>query len=102
MIKDSDAKLLSPDINRSSANTSIHGNEIVIGLNLIDKVSDKVSNYIIDERKRNGDFKSFDDFCARVPPRQCNKRIKENFINAGCFDNIPITHQEKEVQARLI
>ena len=51
MIKDSDAKLLSPDINRSSANTSIHGNEIVIGLNLIDKVSDKVSNYIIDERK---------------------------------------------------
>lgn len=102
MIKDSDAKLLSPDINRSSANTSIHGNEIVIGLNLIDKVSDKVSNYIINERKRNGDFKSFDDFCARVPPRQCNKRIKENFINAGCFDNIPITHQEKEVQARLI
>lgn len=102
MIKDSDAKLLSPDINRSKANTTINDKEIIIGLNLIDKVSDKVSNYIINERKRNGDFKSFDDFCARVPPRQCNKRIKENFINAGCFDNIPITHQEKEVQARLI
>lgn len=102
MIKDSDAKLLSPDINRSKANTTINDKEIIIGLNLIDKVSDKVSHYIINERKRNGDFKSFDDFCARVPPRQCNKRIKENFINAGCFDNIPITHQKKEVQARLI
>ena len=102
MIKESDAQLLSPDINRSQANTTINGKEIVIGLNLIDKVSDKVSNYIIKERKKNGDFKSFEDFCQRIPARQCNKRVKENLINAGAFDNIPITHEEKEVQSRLI
>ena len=102
MIKDSDAILLSPDINRSEANTTINGKEIIIGLNLIDKVSDKVSTYIINERKKNGDFKSFEDFCARVAPRQCNKRVKENLINAGCFDNIPVVHKEKEVQSRLI
>ena len=102
MIKDSDAQLLSPDINRSQANTTINGKEIVIGLNLIDKVSDKVSNYIIKERKKNGDFKSFEDFCQRIPARQCNKRVKENLINAGAFDDIPIVHKEKEVQSRLI
>ena len=102
MIKESDAQLLSPDINCSQANTTINGKEIVIGLNLIDKVSDKVSNYIIKERKKNGDFKSFEDFCQRIPARQCNKRVKENLINAGAFDNIPITHEEKEVQSRLI
>ena len=102
MIKDSDAQLLSPDINRSEGNTTINGKEIVIGLNLIDKVSDKVSNYIIKERNKNGLFKSFEDFCARVAPRQCNKRVKENLINAGAFDNIPIVHEEKEVQSRLV
>ena len=101
MIKDSNAQLLSPDINRSEADTTINGSEIVIGFNLIDKVSDKVSEAIINERKRHGAFKSFDDFCARVPPRKCNKRVKENLISAGAFDNLPITHEEKEVQARL-
>lgn len=102
MIKESNAELLSPDINRSQANTTINDKEIVIGLNLIDKVSDKVSTYILNERKKNGDFKSFEDFCARVPARQCNKRVKENLINAGAFDNIPITHEKKEAQTRLI
>ena len=102
MIKESNAELLSPDINRSQANTTINDKEIVIGLNLIDKVSDKVSTYILNERKKNGDFKSFEDFCARIPARQCNKRVKENLINAGAFDNIPITHEKKEAQMRLI
>lgn len=102
MIKQSDAQLLSPDINRSQANTTINGKEIVIGLNLIDKVSDKVSNYIIKEREK-GLFKSFEDFCQRIPARNCNKRVKENLINAGAFDNVPIVHEnKKETQARLI
>lgn len=102
MIKDSNAQLLSPDINRSQADTTIDGNEIVIGFNLIDKVSDKISEAIIKERKKHGDFKSFDDFCARVPPRKCNKRVKENLISAGAFDLIPIVHKEEDKQSRLI
>ena len=102
MIKDSDAVLLNPDINRSVGDTTINGNEIVIGFNLIDKVSQKVSDNIIKERKRHGDFKSFEDFCQRVSPRQCNKRVKENLIGAGAFDNIPIVHEETEYQARFI
>ena len=102
MIKDSDAVLLNPDINRSQANTTINDKEIIIGFNLVDKVSDKVSNAIIKEREKNGKYKSFEDFIQRVPPRQCNKRIKENLIGAGAFDNILIAHEEKEVQTRLI
>lgn len=102
MIKDSDAVLLNPDINRSVGDTTINGNEIVIGFNLIDKVSQKVSDNIIKERKQHGDFKSFEDFCQRVSPRQCNKRVKENLIGAGAFDNIPIVHEETEYQARFI
>ena len=102
MIKDSDALLLNPDINHSQGNTTIVGSIILIGFNLIDKVSDKVSNAIIKEREKNGEYKSFEDFIQRVPPRQCNKRIKENLIGAGAFDNIPVVHKEKEYQSRLI
>ena len=44
-----------------------------------------------------------DDFCARIAPRNCNKRCKENLIWAGAFDNLPIEHeQNKEIQSRLV
>ena len=102
MIKDSDAELCSPDINKSEANTTIVGNKIYIGLNLVDKISDKVSSYIIRERVNNGNFLSFEDFCSRVTPRNCNKACKENLIWAGAFDNIPIGGQKKDYQAELM
>lgn len=101
MIKDSDAELCSPDINQSEANTTIIGNKIYIGLNLIDKISDKVSSYIIRER-RNGAFKSFEDFCSRIAPRNCNKACKENLIWAGAFDNIPVRDNKKEYQMEFV
>lgn len=101
MIKDSDAVLSNPDINRSDFNTTIIDNEIIMGLDLIDKVSKTTAQKIIRERNK-GCFKSFEDFCQRMKPRDCNKRVKENLINAGAFDNIPIVHEEHDVQARLI
>lgn len=101
MIKDSDATLTNPDINRSQAETTIIDKEIIMGLNLIDKVSNTTAQKIITERNK-GNFKSFEDFCARMKPRDCNKRVKENLINAGAFDLIPIVHKEKEIQSRLI
>ena len=101
MIKDSDATLTNPDINRSLAETTIVDNEIIMGLNLIDKVSNTTAEKIITERNK-GLFKSFEDFCQRIPPRSCNKRVKENLINAGAFDLIPIIHEKKDMQSRLI
>ena len=101
MIKDSNAELCSPHINYSQPDTTIVGNKIYIGFNLIDKISDKVSTHIVNERKK-GLFKSFEDFCERVAARQCNKACKENLIWAGAFDDIPIVHKEKDKQMRLV
>lgn len=101
MIKDSDAVLTNPDINRSLAETTIVDNEIIMGLNLIDKVSNTTAEKIITERNK-GLFKSFEDFCQRIPPRSCNKRVKENLINAGAFDLIPIVDEHREVQTKLL
>lgn len=89
-IKQSDATLYPPDINKSELNTIIKDNAIYMGFDLIDKVSVKASEAIVEEREANGDFKSFDEFCERVAPRKANKRVKENLIWAGAFDNIPI------------
>ena len=101
MIKDSDATLTNPDINRSEAQTTIVDNEIIMGFDLVDKVSQTTAEKIIRERNK-GDFKSFEDFCQRIRPKDCNKAVKENLINAGAFDNIPITHKPIEKQAKLI
>ena len=95
-IKDSKAELCNPDINKSELNTAIVDNKIYMGFDLIDKVSVKSSEAIIKERKENGLFTSFDDFCKRMPPRKANKRIKENLIWAGAFDNIPITDETQK------
>lgn len=101
MIKDSNAKLCGPNINKSQLHTHINDNNIYMGFDLIDKVSVKSSETIIKEREEHGDFVSFDDFCARVPARQVNKRIKENLIWAGAFDELPIITDKTNEQTTL-
>jgi len=95
-IKESDVELCNPDINKSELNTAIVDGKIYMGFDLIDKVSIKSSEAILKERQTNGLFTSFDDFCSRVAPRKANKRIKENLIWAGAFDNIPIVDKDKK------
>jgi len=77
---------------------------VLLGFDLIDKVSIKSSEAILEDRKKNGLFTSFDDFCKRIAPRKANKRVKENLIWAGAFDNIPIVDENKKIfkQAKLI
>jgi DNA polymerase-3 subunit alpha len=43
---------------------------------------------LVRERKENGPFKSFFDFCARVDRKLVNKRVVEALIKAGAFDSL--------------
>ena len=43
---------------------------------------------IVAERKANGPFKSFFDFCSRVDRKRVNKRVVEALIKAGAFDTM--------------
>ncbi|HET8871419.1 MAG TPA: DNA polymerase III subunit alpha, partial [Aquabacterium sp.] len=43
---------------------------------------------IVAERKANGPFKSFFDFCSRVDRKLVNKRVVEALIKAGAFDTL--------------
>ena len=43
---------------------------------------------IVEERKKNGDFKSLEDFIKRVKPKSINKLQLEGLVKAGAFDEL--------------
>ena len=51
-----------------------------------------ISN-VVKERKKNGEFKSINDFLNRVNPKDINKLQLEGLVKAGAFDNIDNNRQ---------
>lgn len=45
-------------------------------------------NNIVKERKNNGEYKSFTDFCERIADEAVNKKCIESLIKAGAFDEL--------------
>lgn len=72
-----------PNVNESGIKYDIGTDEkIYMGLSAIKSVG-KAAQQIIEERDRNGKFKSFIDFCQRIP--SINKTVKVNLVKAGAF-----------------
>ncbi|MGE5403693.1 MAG: DNA polymerase III subunit alpha [Candidatus Saccharibacteria bacterium] len=86
-------EILPPDINESFEAFTVTGNSIRFGLGAIKNVGEAAVHSIIEARKQ-GAFASLFDFCQRVDLRQVNKRVLENLILGGCFDNLGITRKE--------
>ena len=55
-----------PCVNRSKINTSIYGRNIFLGFNLMNNLEHKLQQEIIQERERAGEFKSMEQFVARL------------------------------------
>ena len=89
-------RLVQPDINISCPDFIIKYNnsgdgyigEIIYGLTAIKGVGSKAAQNIIDEREKNGEFKSFVDFLSRVDLRLVNKKAVENMIYSGVFESL--------------
>ena len=56
-----------PDINNSHYLTNIHGKDIYLGFHFLNGLESNVAQRIIDERDKNGLFKSLNDFLERIP-----------------------------------
>lgn len=106
----SNAKVVSPDINKSAMNfyTDYETNQIFWSLSRIKMVGTKAVNWIINERNKNGEFTSINNFIERIfkyklkkyqywddpdnedEVQRCpvNARHVLNLILAGCFDKI--------------
>ena len=86
-MKERNIQVLPPDINRSKAYFSVENKAVRIGLVAIKGVGRAAIDSIIEERERNGEYKSFEDFIGRCDTKALNKRLVENMILAGAFDS---------------
>ena len=81
-------EILKPDINKSFTKFTVQDNKIRFGLGSIKNVGVSAIETVIEERTKNGEFKSFTDFCERIQNGTVNKKCIECLIKAGCFDSM--------------
>lgn len=89
-------RILPPDINESFSdftlvkkdNPSANDPETIrFGLTTIKNFGEGISHVITEERKKNGKFKSLEDFLTRIQDRNLNKKSLEALIKSGAFDS---------------
>ncbi len=81
--------VLPPDINESLESfTLIPPKAIRFGLAAIKNVGKNVVETIVEERKKNGSYKSTGDFLNRVESKDLNKKSLESLIKSGAFDSL--------------
>ena len=84
-------EILKPDINKSYTKFTVDNGKIRFGLGSIKNVGLAAINAIVEERSKNGEFKSFTDFCERIQDEAVNKKCVESLIKAGAFDEFEQT-----------
>jgi len=80
--------VLPPDINESYSDFTVVGDSIRFGLSAIKNIGSNVIKEIVKERKKDGRFKSFIDFCERIDNSVLNKKTIESLIKSGTFDSL--------------
>ena len=80
-------KIKPPHINYSHKNYITNGKVIYMGIQTIRMIGAVAVEPILNERKLNGEYKSYIDFCIRMNLHgRVNKSVKENLIKSGAFD----------------
>ena len=85
--------VLPPNVNRSrwkfTVDTDNEGKPaILFGLGAVKGVGENAVNAMIREREQGEPYRDIFDFCRRVDPTECNKRVVESLIKAGAFDGM--------------
>ena len=86
--------ILPPDVNRSALKFSPErtkaGSEapdaIRYGLSAIKNVGEGAVQAAMEDREKNGAFKTVEDFAARLDTRSVNRKMLESLVKAGAFD----------------
>lgn len=84
-------EILKPDINKSETRFTVDNGKIRFGLGTIKNVGVAAINAVVEERNKNGEYKSFTDFCERIQNEAVNKKCIESLIKAGAFDEFEQT-----------
>ena len=82
--------ILAPDINKSALKFTpeiVDGKMAIrYGLAAIKNVGEAAMQLSIEERARNGPFKSLENFSGRLGTRIANRKLIESLVKAGAFD----------------
>ena len=82
--------IVRPSINKCYAEFKAIDGKIYYGLGAIKNVGFEAISNIIEEREKNGKFKSFEDFIYRVDSKDVNKLQLEGLTKAGVFDEFDL------------
>ncbi|NNL32866.1 MAG: DNA polymerase III subunit alpha [Flavobacteriaceae bacterium] len=86
--------VLGPDVNESYYKFSVNqDNAVRFGMGAIKGVGHGAVKTIVENRKKDGPYKSIFDLAKRIDLRAANKKAFENLANAGGFDCFKSTHR---------
>ena len=86
---------LGPDVNESYEKFGVnHHGEIRFGLGAIKGMGDSAALAIIEEREKNGPYKSIYDFAQRVSFSSVNRKAYESLALSGGFDSFGIRRED--------
>jgi DNA polymerase-3 subunit alpha len=86
--------VLPPDINRSEVEFTVADGKIVFGLAAIKGCGGSAAERIVEERRRNGPYKSLFEFCERLDEAAVNRSAIESLIKAGAFDSLGVRRSQ--------
>lgn len=87
-------EVLGPDVNESYYKFAVNQNNAVrFGMGAIKGVGRSAVETIVENRKKDGPYKSVFDLAKRVELRSANKKSFENLALAGGFDSFGETHR---------
>ncbi len=85
-LKKLEIEIVKPSINRCFSDFRAINGKIFYGLGAIKNVGFEAVSNIINEREKNGAFKSINNFIHRVSSKDVNKLQLEGLVKAGVFD----------------
>ena len=75
-----------PSIDTSQGEFVVEDGRIHYSLAALKNVGRQAVDHIVDEREKNGPYRSLDDFARRAEPQALTKRMLETLILSGAFD----------------
>lgn len=95
----SGGKIMNPCVNRSEHQATIYGDEIYLGFMHLEKVESRLGQLIPEERRRNGQYKSIEDFIKRIP---IGIETLQILIFIGAFRFTAVPKNELLLKARVL
>ena len=95
----SGGKIHNPCVNKSIFETTVYGEDVFLGLMHIEKLEARIAQFIPEEREKNGDFISLENFVKRVP---IGIETLQILIFTGAFRFTGKQKNELLIEARLL